>query len=260
MRGDLDADDVLTAARRGLSPTAADAERVRRLTEAALVGVAAPGPAVTKDAPVAPAGSGPSLPLRASPWLGRLAAVGAIAAIAGGVGYRAGWRAARREAIARPPAATLDPAPARATSPSREAVPAAAIVSSPALGTARSPREPARRPAPIAPTASAPASIEEEVRVLRSVERALREHQPGFALALLRELDSSVPNGKLTEERLAVRTIARCASGDVPLGVNLAEDFADQYPNSVYGRRVTESCAATDSASSGDQERRRESQ
>ena len=96
--------------------------------------------------------------------------------------------------------------------------------------------------------------------MLRSMERALREHQPGFALALLRELDRSVPNGKLTEERLAVRTIARCASGDVPLGVNLADDFVDQYPNSVYGRRVTESCAATDSASSGDQERRRESQ
>ena len=100
----------------------------------------------------------------------------------------------------------------------------------------------------------------EEVRVLRSVERALREHQPGFALALLRELDRSVPNGQLTEERLAVRTIARCASRDVPLGVNLADDFADQYPDSVYGRRVTESCAATDSASSGDQEGRRKSQ
>ena len=96
--------------------------------------------------------------------------------------------------------------------------------------------------------------------MLRSVERALREHHPGFALALLRELDRSVPNGQLTEERLAVRTIARGASGDVPLGVNLAEDFVVRYPNSVYGRRATEACAATDSDSSGDQERRRESQ
>jgi hypothetical protein len=100
----------------------------------------------------------------------------------------------------------------------------------------------------------------EEVRALRSVERALRESRPGFALALLRELDRSVPDGQLREERLAVRTIARCAGGDVPFGVNLAEDFADRYPASVYGRRVTEACAATDSASSGDQKRRRETQ
>ena len=110
------------------------------------------------------------------------------------------------------------------------------------------------------PNGSTSASIAEEVRALRSAERALREHQPAFALALLRELDRSVPNGQLTEERLAVRTIARCASRDVPLGVNLADDFADQYPDSVYGRRVAESCAGTDSGSSGDQERRRESQ
>jgi hypothetical protein len=100
----------------------------------------------------------------------------------------------------------------------------------------------------------------EEVRVLRSVERALRENRPGFALALLRELDRSVPKGQLTEERLAVRTIARCASGAVPFGVNLAEDFADRYPASVYGRRVTEVCGATDPSSAGDQQLRRESQ
>jgi hypothetical protein len=90
------------------------------------------------------------------------------------------------------------------------------------------------------------------VRALRAVERALREGTPGFALSLLRELDRKVPNGRLLEERLATRTIARCASGDVPLGVNLAEDFAERYPDSVYGRRVSDACAATDSPRAGD--------
>ena len=226
-RGELDGDDVLMAARRGLSPTASDAARVRQLTEAVLA-AGAVASTVTQDPPAAAAGASLPLAARALPWVGRAAAIGAIAAIAGGVGYRAGWHAGWSEAIERPPAAGLE-------------VP------------------PARRPTPVVRSASTSASIGEEVRALRSAERALREHQPAFALALLRELDRSVPNGQLTEERLAVRTIARCASRDVPLGVNLADDFADQYPDSVYGRRVAESCAATDSGSSGDQERRRES-
>ena len=96
------------------------------------------------------------------------------------------------------------------------------------------------------------ASLAEEVRALRAVERALREGTPGFALSLLRELDRKVPNGRLHEERLATFTIARCAGGDVPLGVNLAEDFADRYPDSVYGRRVFDACAGTDAPRSGD--------
>ena len=58
-------------------------------------------------------------------------------------------------------------------------------------------------PAPIVPTAS----LDEEVRALRAVERALREGTPGFALSLLRELDRKVPNGRLLEERLATRTL-----------------------------------------------------
>jgi hypothetical protein len=103
------------------------------------------------------------------------------------------------------------------------------------------------------------ASLAEEVRVLRSVERALREGSPGFALALLRDLDRAVPRGALTEERQAMRAIARCTTGDVPFGVDLAQDFAEHHPASVYGRRVEDACAATDSAGSGDQVRRRRS-
>ena len=118
----------------------------------------------------------------------------------------------------------------------------------------------ARRPTPAhsaAPAPATPETLAEEVRALRGAERALREDHPGLALALLRELDRAVPNGRLAEERLAVRTIARCASGDVPFGVSLAQDFSERYPGSLYDRRVTDACAATDSSPSGDPSGRR---
>ncbi len=65
-------------------------------------------------------------------------------------------------------------------------------------------------------------SLAIEVRALRNAERALRDGNPGLALAFLQELDRQVPNGQLTEERDAASTLARCARGDHPFGVNLA--------------------------------------
>ena len=107
---------------------------------------------------------------------------------------------------------------------------------------------------PVAPRRSIPgprglkggatASIDQEVRALRSVERALRDGQPGLALALLSALDREVPQGKLGEEREALSVIARCAQGQAPLGVDLGELFAERYPGSVYARRTEQACAA----------------
>jgi len=87
------------------------------------------------------------------------------------------------------------------------------------------------------------ASLENEVRALRSVERALRDQRPGLALALLARLDREVPDGRLAEEREATSVIAHCALGDGPLGVDLAGDFAERYPSSAYLGRVRQSCA-----------------
>ena len=244
--------EFLAAARRGLSPTSADEARIRRLTEVTLrAGARAGGSAAVA--------SGAS---RARPWLGRLLALGAVAATAAGLGYRAGWRAGRSDALA--PAA--DELRAAAVSAPTSAAPGASVdpvhETSPAapVPVVRPPlRSPAHRRSPSPEVTPDAASLAEEVRVLRSTERALRENKPGFALALLRELDRAVPTGALTEERQAMRTIARCASGEVPFGVNLAQDFAEHYPASVYGRRVEQACATTDSAGSGDQSSRRKS-
>lgn len=92
--------------------------------------------------------------------------------------------------------------------------------------------------------ATAPAdSLEKEVSALRAIERALRDRQPGLALALLRELDRVVPEGRLVEEREATAAIARCALDQVPFGVDLGEDFGARYPDSVYLERVAQACA-----------------
>jgi hypothetical protein len=193
-------------------------------------------------------------------WTTRLLVAGLIAAGAAGLGYRAGLRAGREQAASeRTNAGVPAPSPV-ATQPTLANGPVANDASS-SVGAVpiAAPSEPPRRSAPRRPVpsdgtrAAAPApSLAEEVRALRAVERALRDGNPGFALALLRELDRAVPNGQLIEERLATRTIARCASGDVAMGLNPADDFAARYPDSVYGRRVADACAATDSPGTGD--------
>jgi hypothetical protein len=100
-------------------------------------------------------------------------------------------------------------------------------------------------------------SLAIEVRALRNAERALRDGNPGLALAFLQELDRQVPNGKLAEERDAAATTARCARGDHPFGVDMAEEFAQRHPASVYRARVEQACAPTDSPATGDSLQRR---
>jgi len=254
--------NLLAAARRGLSPTAADRDRVRRATLAALApaGTAAGGESAGAAAEAAPA------PGHAVAWATRLVAVGVVAATAAGVaGYRAGVRAGREQAVSERPAEVVplivapepplapvvdEPNRARATAPPAASVPLAGA-SPVSSRTAVRRRANAGAVAPSEAAAVSSASLAEEVRALRAVERALREGTPGFALSLLRELDRNVPNGRLMEERLATYTIARCASGDVPLGVSLAEDFVDRHPGSVYARRVADACAGTDSSRAG---------
>ena len=246
MTGDKpDPSEVLARARRAWSPSPADAGRVRRAIAAAVLG----GPAAGEGA--APAGQR-ALP-RAPAWASRFLIAGAIAATSGGVGYWAGHRAGLRAA---PPAA-----PAVSLAPARVAEPASGFAPRPASGTpsvAMPSPVPARHGAqggrhesqPRTPLASE--SLTLEVRALRNAERALRDGNSGLALAFLQELDRQVPNGQLTEERDAAATLARCARGDRPFGVNLGADFADRHPDSVYRARVEQACGETDSPGPGD--------
>lgn len=248
-----DESKLLARARAGLSPSPADALRVRASLAAAL---AAPGE-IAREAPASASGAGQGLgtgqgwPLRVL-----LASATAAAIGAGAGGYWMGHRAGAREARQ----ATLDTAthmvmhdgvrrPGPAATAETDAPSPAFSAPGPAVGVGTSAPEAVRRrsaasvrAARPAATVPSPESLEHEVRALRAVERALRDDDPRLALALLRQLDRDVPKGKLVEERQATTVIARCSAGDVPFGVNLAEDFASDYPDSVYQGRVEQSC------------------
>ena len=238
-------ENLLARARRGWSPNAGDAERVRRGLGAALARGAA--------APAMPA------PGRGThPWLGRVLVTAAFTAAGAAGGYWAG-RGASGE---RPASSAQIPAAAAAT-PSRAAAgptpvpPAAPALAPPASAPAAHPVERPRRLSVAAPANRTPAeSLAVEVRALRNAERALRDRNPGLASAFLDDLDRAIPGGQMREERAALRAIARCTAGQQPFGVNLADEFSASYSSSAYRARVEQACG-TDSAGGGDSAGRR---
>jgi hypothetical protein len=267
--------ELLARARRGVSPTAVDAARVRRAIGAALGAGAGDFGATPAKVQGDPERRWVAAP-RAGRWAWRLLVAGAIAAAGIGAGYRAGRRAGLREArltsSATEPSATetsgglsVARRSAGALAPVATGTPSALRLDAPPIGSPSGSGDlppSTRRRNPAGKTAFSPApspaeSLEIEVRALRNIERALRDGNPGLALAFLQELDRAVPRGQLTEERTATAALARCARGDLPFGVNLAEDFANQYPYSVYRERVEQACAPTDSTAPGDSSGRR---
>jgi len=247
---DGDKSQILAGARRSWSPEAADAARVRARLDAQLAAGGAGGVGAT-----------------ARTWPARLLLAGAVAATAAGAGYWAGYGAGRRAVrapvvvlstperaaatSAGPPAgAPLAGAPLPASHPEAHALPPAA-----APANRRDTRAPRR--APDGPPSNEGGTLAVELRALRNAERALREGRPGLALAFLNDLDRQVPHGDLTEEREATATLARCARGDGPFGVNLGEPITARYPTSVYRARVEQACGRTDSGSTGDSPVRR---
>ena len=260
MNGDKrDSSEVLARARRAWSPGPADAARVRRGIGAAL----AAGPA--SDGGAAP--GGPRVSASAPNWTSRLLVAGAIAAASGGSGYWAGHRAGLREARPLPSVASLSPTGVPALDPNGPSLSAPSPTSDAPTSAARSLAIPslvpsrhgahAARHESDGPTSPQTESLAIEVRALRNAERALRDGNAGLALAFLQELDRQVPNGQLVEERDAAGTLARCARGDHPFGVNLAAEFTERHPGSVYRARIEQACPATDSSGPGDSPPRR---
>jgi len=236
---------ILAGARRFWSPEAADAARVRGRLDARLA-----------------AGGAGSVGATARTWPARLLVAGAVAATAAGAGYWAGYGAGRR-AVHAPMVALSTPERAAATSAGPLAVaPLPAIhpeahALRPAAAPANRRDTRAPRRAPDDPPSNEGGTLTVELRALRNAERALRDGRPGLALAFLNDLDRQVPHGDLTEEREATATLARCARGDGPFGVNLGEPFTARYPTSVYRARVEQACGRTESGSSGDSPARR---
>lgn len=187
---------------------------------------------------VAPLVAAPMPSVRRWRWLSH-----ALVALAfGGAGYVLGLRHAPLPG---------QPAPVIAASPA-PAAPAKALIEAapvtvPEVTSAPLPSEKKPSPRAAAGTPIDDAGVEdalsEEVRALGRVERALRQQNPRFALALLHELDVRVPRGQLLEERFAAATMARCALEDGK--PTLRREFARRYPRSAYSARVESACGTS---------------
>jgi hypothetical protein len=239
---------LLASARRGLSPAAADAERVRARLAALLP---ASAELDLDDGTATPELVAPSLAPAAS-WLGKALVLAAVAGGSATVGYVAG----RSESAAEGPRIVLTvPERVAATASGAEPAPASAPPSLPAA-SASAPAPRASVTSSARPALAAADALEHEAQTLRRVERALRAKNPQLALALLAELDADVPRGKLGEERRAAFTVASCEIGFGASRQSLLEKFVAQHPASVYLARVRTSCAEapsqTESGERGD--------
>lgn len=233
---------LLGRARRALGPTAADQARVLAQLLPAL--------GVEPAAAAAP-GSRAGASTQGLRYFWGALALG-VAGMAGyGWGYRAGARAHDASAVASPSTAT-----AVASSPS--AGPATASLGARAEPEPVTARERAAAPEPFAATrrgapasavasgsagsaGAAPPGLDEEVRQLRRIERAIREGNPRLALVIGEDLDRVIPRGQLLLERRAARAMAECQL-EAPDARARAERFINETSSGAYAARVREIC------------------
>lgn len=229
--------ELLHRARRGLSPNSADEARVL----AATLGAAASpwallGPSVRS--------SGTTLSGRAAHFLAGALALGLAGAVGYGWGYRAGISAPAVPAVAPAPRLQTDLPGVREAAPSASRQPESPEPSSAELApsaTLSTTQGKARLGRDIAPPAGSDNGLDEEVRQLRRIERAIREGNPRLALVLAEDLDRAIPKGQLHAERGAAVMMARCQ-----LGVEGAEahaaSFVAENPGSGYAARLRQLC------------------
>jgi hypothetical protein len=131
------------------------------------------------------------------------------------------------EEVGSPPAAVPDPVVTAAQVPFLPPPPRAVTVARPA----KVPDPPAAGPA-----------IGEEAALLLSTQAALREDNPGRALALLDEHARRFPRGALAQERDAARVLALCAAGRVDEARSARDAFLAAHPRSPAAARVRHAC------------------
>jgi hypothetical protein len=159
--------------------------------------------------------------------------------------------AARARAEASDPARAATPPAATASGSARAKTPnATTSVETSSAGAATTPR---RARATIDPSDDA---LMREVALLERIDRAIRGGEANLALALLTELDQTVPEPALRHERAAARLLARCvaardgSSSARQQARTNAHRFLGRNATSVYADRIRSACAleGTDTA------------
>ncbi len=277
-----ESEDLFRSARRGLSPSAGDRERVRARIRAkvgaAAVGVAATGAAAKAAGATSGAGA-------ASTGAGAAGAAGAGAAAKGlslallvkiavpVVMAGAGLAAAPHVLASRAPAAHLAVAPVSAPAPAAPVVlpavvpdvPVApqesvAVDALPTVVTAPvsppAPRAVAAAPRPVPPVATSPAAAAaaapspanegEEAALVGAIDVALRSGDSAGALRLAADHQRRFPQGVLSEEREGARVVARCMSARSPAASEAASAFLASHPRSPMRARIAATCGTTE--------------
>ena len=231
---------VLGRMKSALSPSRADGERVRGAIarRIALGPLAMPNDERSAEMPDGALDAVAGVTRRWLSWLGVGVAVASGSAAGYYVGHSAGVQVGRRETGERTTQFS-EPVRSETQKASEVPLPPAPAPVAPVLEAAPS-RPPAVAQRALPPTAGNDAGLDEEVRLLKRVERALRDRNPRYALGLLGELERTVPGGQLVEERQAAKVMARCQleGGSEAL----ADEFAKKHPESTYVTRVQETC------------------
>lgn len=92
-----------------------------------------------------------------------------------------------------------------------------------------------------APTAM-PDALAQELKLMQRARRAIDAGTPKAALSILAEHRRRFSSGQLREDRMALRVVALCASGNNTTGAREANAFARAFPKSHHLGRVRSSC------------------
>ena len=141
------------------------------------------------------------------------------------------------------PALDPSPAPAGTSVAAAPAAPAAAPQAAapdpqPAPSEAPSPPQ----AAPAAPAKSAPAEVDEEVRLVGQAYSLMHAGDAERALDVLDEHERRFPEGKLAESRRATRILALCQAGRTGDAQAARQRFLARYPHSPFTARVRAAC------------------
>lgn len=241
---------LLDAARSFDDPTDEDRDRVRNAVFLRVGSLAAAGTVAITAAKTSSAAAS-AAPLIANTLTSTTTIFGGLAAKVGVAVVVAGAMASGAYVAFRP----SHPAPApvavvAANAPAPQAPPPAAPVAAPAATT----EEPAAVDAndlpvddakPAAPHASHAhvASLEGEMKLLRTADAALRRGDSAAALSALNQEAAQYPHGALSQEREGMRVIALCSGGNVSQGQSAAQRFLSHAAKSPLASRIRSACS-----------------
>lgn len=174
--------------------------------------------------------------------------VALVALVALGLWPRAGSRPLARAPVTSPPVvAPLVAAPGVAPEPPHE-TPVVSPSLSPSVSPSVAPHVAERSSVASAVPRRAstpPASAQEdEWRIIREADRALRSHDPDFALAVLARHATQHPRGVAAPEVLAYRVRAYCMAGRHAEALTVARELRTRAPDSPAAYSLRATCAS----------------